>query len=48
VPRLRFGQDDVEFELKRIRCGLPTTHPEPRRSNQYLASMRAKSPDIAN
>jgi hypothetical protein len=32
----------------RVTEGLPTTHPEPRRSNQYLASMRAKSPDIAN
>jgi hypothetical protein len=24
VPRLRFGQDDVRFELRRVRCGLPT------------------------
>jgi hypothetical protein len=23
-PRLRFGQDDVRFELKGVRCGLPT------------------------
>jgi hypothetical protein len=25
VPRLRFDQDDVRFELGRVRCGLPTT-----------------------
>jgi hypothetical protein len=24
VPRLRFGQDDVRFELRGVRCGLPT------------------------
>src|SRR5258708_14394668 len=24
VPRLRFDQDDVRFELRRVRCGLPT------------------------
>jgi hypothetical protein len=24
VPRLRFGQDDVRFELGGVRCGLPT------------------------
>jgi hypothetical protein len=22
--RLRFDQDDVRFELRRVRCGLPT------------------------
>jgi hypothetical protein len=44
----RFDQDVVGVRRWRVRCGLPTTHPEPRRSNQYLASMRAKSPDIAN
>ena len=25
MPRLRFGQDDVQFELRGVRCGLPTT-----------------------
>jgi hypothetical protein len=44
VPRLRFMSSSSSEE---VRCGLPTTHPEPT-SNQYLASMRAKSPDIAN
>ena len=28
VPQLRFGQDDVWFELRRVRCGLPTNRPE--------------------
>jgi hypothetical protein len=30
-PRLRFGQDDVRFELKGVRCGLPTILQESRR-----------------
>jgi hypothetical protein len=29
VPRLRLGQDDVRFELRGVRCGLPTIRPEP-------------------
>jgi hypothetical protein len=29
VPRLRVGQDDVRFELRGVRCGLPTNRPEP-------------------
>jgi hypothetical protein len=29
VPRLRFDQDDFRFELKGVRCGLPTNRPEP-------------------
>jgi hypothetical protein len=24
VPQLQFDQDDVRFELRRVRCGLPT------------------------
>jgi hypothetical protein len=24
VPRLRFGQDDVRFKFRGVRCGLPT------------------------
>jgi hypothetical protein len=27
VRRLRFDQDDVRFEARRVRCGLPTNHP---------------------
>jgi hypothetical protein len=26
VPRLRFDQDDVRFELRGVRCGLPNLH----------------------
>jgi hypothetical protein len=28
MPRLRFGQNDVRFKLRGVRCGLPTNHPE--------------------
>src|ERR1700704_2740804 len=28
VPRLGFGQDDVRFEFRGVRCGLPTTRPQ--------------------
>jgi hypothetical protein len=28
VPRLRFDLDDFRFELKGVRCGLPTIRPK--------------------
>ena len=31
--RLRFDQDDVRFELRRVRCGLPTTQEQTRDNN---------------
>jgi hypothetical protein len=48
VPRLRFGQDDVRFELRAVRCGLPTTRPEPYPACSHVALRFLDRPISAN